>query len=497
MKHRYNYFLYNIIITGFFIFPVHVFGQTKSALENEIDLLKNDTDLKAASWSVFAIETESSKVLAAYNPDLVLEPASVLKIVTTGASLGLLGPEYRFETKLEYSGSIDANGTLHGNLYITGGGDPTIGSKRFSEEYSTDSLFAEFTRALKRNHINHINGKIVADASVFTDNPMAYSWGWEDIGNYYASGAWGINVNENLYRLYFDAGKKIGDKAELIRMEPEAEGINFINHVITGKSGSGDNVVIFGSPYNYQRLLEGSVPLGKIDFDVDGSLPDPPFYLINLFEKYLKYNGIYADSSSTTLREMEWKGKTDMNERKTIAIHKSLPISEIIVPTHMKSVNLFAEAMLKTIGRLKKNKGSVASGTEAITEYWKKKGIDLSGFDMEDGCGLSRKNKISTSQLVSMLNVIKSEKYFPVFESSLPVAGVSGGMASMLKGSIAEKNLKAKTGNMEKIKSYAGYVKNAGGKEVAFAIIVNNFSCSNAVLKQKLEKLMLLIAQSK
>jgi D-alanyl-D-alanine carboxypeptidase/D-alanyl-D-alanine-endopeptidase (penicillin-binding protein 4) len=304
-------------------------------------------------------------------------------------------------------------------------------------------------------------------------------------------------VNENLYRLYFDAGKNIGDKAELVKMEAEAGGIDFINHVITGNAGSGDNVVIFGSPYNDQRLLEGSVPLGKMDFDVDGSIPDPPLYLVRLLTKYLNNMGIEADSVSTTLRAIQWQGKTDTNVRITIDTHKSPPLSVIIIPTHVKSVNLFAEAILKTIGRIKKNEGSESSGTEAITEYWSKKGIDLTGFDMQDGCGLSRKNKISTRQLVSMLQMIKNEKYFPTFEMSLPLAGVSGGMASMLKGSIAEKNLRAKTGNMEKIKSYVGYVKNAGGKDLAYTIIVNNYSCTNAVLKQKLEKLMLLIAQTK
>jgi serine-type D-Ala-D-Ala carboxypeptidase/endopeptidase (penicillin-binding protein 4) len=497
MKCLTTYFLYHIIIAGFFIFSVQVSAQTKSALENEINLLQNDTDLKQASWSVFALETSTGNVLADYNSDIVLEPASVLKIVTTGAALSLLGPNYTFTTKLEYTGSIDKTGTLHGNLYITGGGDPTIGSKRFGKENSTDSLFAEFAVALRKNNIKHINRNIIADASVFTDNPMAFSWGWEDIGNYYACGAWGINVNENLYRLYFDAGQKVGDKAALIKMEAEAEGINFINQVITGKAGSGDNVVIFGSPYNNQRLLQGTVPLGKMDFDIDGSLPDPPLYLINIFTKYLINNNIHADSASTTMREMMWKGKTDTNARLTIAIHKSPPLSEVIYPTHIKSVNLFAEAMLKTIGKLRKNEGSVTAGTEAVTEYWSKKGIDLTGFDMQDGCGLSRKNKISTRQLVSILTMIRNEKYFTTFENSLPLAGVSGGMAAMLKGTSAEKNLKAKTGNMEKIKSYAGYVKNAGGKDVAFAIIVNNYNCSNAVLKQKLEKLMLLIAQTK
>ncbi len=497
MKRFFTHFRYHIIIVSLFILAGQVSAQTKSTLENEIDVLKNDKDLKPASWSVFAMETATGNILADYNPDVVLEPASVMKIVTTGAALSILGQGYTFETRLQYSGSIDANGILHGNLYITGGGDPTIGSKRFGKENSTDSLFTEFAFALIKNNIKHINGKMIADASVFPDNPMAYSWGWEDIGNYYASGAWGINVNENLYRLYFDAGQKVGDKATLVKMEAEADGIHFINRVITGKAGSGDNVIIFGAPYNDQRILEGTVPLGKMNFDVDGSLPDPPSCLINAFAKYLINIGITADSTPTTQREMEWKGKTDTNARITLAIHKSPPLSEIIYPTHIKSVNLFAEAMLKTIGKLRKNEGSVAAGTEVVTEYWNKKGIDLTGFDMQDGCGLSRKNKISTRQLVSILQTIQSEKYFTVFEKSLPLAGVSGGMASLLKGSMAEKNLKAKTGNMEKIKSYAGYVKNAGGKDVSFAIIVNNYSCNNAVLRQKLEKLMLLIAQTK
>jgi D-alanyl-D-alanine carboxypeptidase/D-alanyl-D-alanine-endopeptidase (penicillin-binding protein 4) len=497
MKLYHFRFLYHIIIAACFLFGGQLEAQTQSALQNEISLLKNDADLKPASWSVFAMETSTGNVLADFNSDIVLEPASVLKIVTTGAALAILGPDYTFTTRMEFTGTIDKEGTLHGNLFITGGGDPTLGSDRFGKRCSTDSLFDDFAAALKRNNIKHIHGKIIADASVFTDNPMAFSWGWEDIGNYYASGAWGINVHENLYRIYFDAGKKVGDKADLSKREPEAEGINFTNEVITGKAGSGDNVVIFGAPYNNERLLQGTVPLGKMDFDVDGSLPDPPLYLINSFTKYLINIGITADSASTTLRAMQWQGKSDTNVRKILSTYKSPPLSEIIVPTHIKSVNLFAEALLKAVGRLQKNEGSVRVGTEAITEYWKQKGIELSGFDMEDGCGLSRKNKISTRQLVSLLKVIKTDKNFSVFEKSLPLAGVSGGMASMLKGTPAEKNLKAKTGNMEKIKSYAGYVKNAAGKDVAFAIIVNNYSCNNAVLKQKLEKLMLLMAQSK
>ncbi|MEI6122132.1 MAG: D-alanyl-D-alanine carboxypeptidase/D-alanyl-D-alanine-endopeptidase [Bacteroidota bacterium] len=466
-------------------------------LKNEIDLLKNDADLKHAAWSVIVMDVGTGTTLAEYNADMGLEPASVMKIVTTGAALSILGPTFTFSTQLQYTGTIDSNGTLHGNLFIAGSGDPTIGSARFGKIVSTDSIFSDFYLQLKQHNIRHISGKIIADASIFEDNPMAGSWSWEDIGNYYASGAWGLNVNENSYRLYFDAGKTVGEPAKLTSIEPVMSEINFTNHVTTGTNGSGDNVIIFGAPYTYQRILEGTVPVGRKNFDVDGSIPDPPVFLAQMFYKYVCQKGLTIDSSYTTLREMQLQGKSDTNKRIMLFEHFSPPLADMAVPTNLKSVNLFAEAMLKAIGVAKQNQGSLSAGISTIRNFYINNGINLDGFVMEDGCGLSRKNKISTRQLAQILKMLKTDKSFSSFEKTLPVAGKSGGMASLLNGTIAENNMKAKTGNMEKIKSYAGYVKNAGKKDVAFAIIINNYTCSNAILKQKLEKLMLLITQTK
>lgn len=466
-------------------------------LKNEIEALKKDPDLKNASWGLYVVENETGKQICAYNSDIVLEPASVMKIVTTGAALSILGPSYVFETKLEYSGTIDSAGNLHGNLYIKGGGDPTIGSQRFDNTVSIDSVFSEFYIALKQNHILHINGAIVGDASVFEENPAAGSWLWEDIGNYYASGAYGLNVYENYYRLYFDAGDKIGSPAKLTKMKPVMDDLTFINYVKTAEAGSGDNVIIYGQPYSDVRILEGTVPFGRSDFDVDGSIPDPPGYFSKLFSSYLYNKVIKADGPVTTDRAMSWNNKTDTTTRTQIAQHVSPKLSEIIKPTNIKSVNLFAEAILKALGMKKKNGGSKKAGIEVVKSFWASKNVDLKGFEMEDACGLSRKNKISTRQLCEMLRVLSNEKIYKVFTQSLPVAGQSGGMASMLKNTVADKNLKAKTGNMDKIKSYAGYVTNAGGKELAFALIFNNYACPNAELKKKSEKLLLLISQTK
>jgi D-alanyl-D-alanine carboxypeptidase/D-alanyl-D-alanine-endopeptidase (penicillin-binding protein 4) len=466
------------------------------ALDCEIELLKKDACLKNSSWSICVTEISANTLIAGFNYNIVLEPASVMKIVSTSATLSILGGSYRFKTRLEYSGDIDTAGTLHGNLYITGGGDPTIGSQRFNNNVSADSVFAKFYKAMQTNNIKQVKGNIIADASVFEDNPASYSWLWEDIGNYYASGAYGLNIFENSYRLYFNAGNAVGERATLTECNPEMKNISFINHVTTGAANSGDNVVIFGGPYTNERLLEGTVPLGKKHFDVDGSIPDPPEFFAELFYEYLSDKGVRCNGYNT-LRKLNWSEKHDSSQRKTLSEHFSPELSEIVIPTNIKSINLFSEAMLKMAGKLKKGTGSSDAGIEAIKDFLNSKKIDLKGFNMEDACGLSRKNKISTRQLCNILRAVKNENSFNAFYASLPVAGKSGGMAAMLKSTTAENNLRAKTGNMDKIKSYAGYVNNASGKELAFAIIFNNYTCSNAEIKQKAEKLMLLISQTK
>ncbi|HNZ43628.1 MAG TPA: D-alanyl-D-alanine carboxypeptidase/D-alanyl-D-alanine-endopeptidase [Bacteroidales bacterium] len=491
--------IYNCIIT--FLLTLPVFAQNDingaGALNAEIEALKKDAGLKSASWSIFVIETETGNTVCAHNADVVLEPASVMKIVSTGAALSLLGASCTFETKLEYSGTVDTVGTLHGDLFITGGGDPTIGSGRFDKTVSTDTVFNEFYLALQQNNIRQIDGYLVGDASVFEENPAAGSWLWEDIGNYYASGVFGLNIYENSYRLYFNAGTTIGSRAELTRMKPVMDELTFINNVTTAGAGTGDNVVIYGQAYTPLRMLEGTVPLGKSDFDVDGAIPDPPRYFVQQFASYLNNQGVKIEKSFTTDREMKWKNQSDTAERKLLAKHISPPVSDIVIQTNMKSINLFAEAIVKACGVKMKKEGSENAGIEVVKNFWSSKNVNLTGFVMEDACGLSRKNKISTRQLAEMLRVLTKEKSYKAFRRSLPVAGQSGGMASMLKNTVAEKNLIAKTGNMDQIKSYAGYVTNASGKELAFALVFNNYSCNNAALKQKAEKLLLLISQTK
>ena len=163
----------------------------------------------------------------------------------------------------------------------------------------------------------------------------------------------------------------------------------------------------------------------------------------------------------------------------------------------MQSNNLFAETLLKTIAWKKTRSGDDQTGIDIVINYWKEKGIDLKGCSMSDGCGLSRFNCITTRQMTEILRTITLDSVlYSRFYASLPIAGKSGSLGKLCKGTFAENNLRAKSGYMTRVRSYAGYVTTRKGRNVSFAVIVNNYDCTPGQMKDKLEKLMIAIAES-
>jgi D-alanyl-D-alanine carboxypeptidase/D-alanyl-D-alanine-endopeptidase (penicillin-binding protein 4) len=467
------------------------------ALETEINALKKDPALLHASWSICVYDISKGSVITEYNSKLSLMPASVQKIITTTSALAILGSDYRFTTSVEYTGSIDPQtGVLKGNLFLHGGGDPTLGSKRFGAKTNADSVFTGFARALVKAGIKTIDGCLIGDEDIFDDR-IPRSWSYEDVGNYYAANISGLSIYENMYRLYFDAGNAIGDSARLVDIEPDLPQMSFVNLVTTAYSGSGDQVFIMGSPYTNFRILDGTVPLGRKRFDVDGALPDPAMTAVSRFSQILNSYGITIKQGYTTSRAERWKGPAgiqDTASRLAVATYNSPPLSDIIYYTNLKSVNMFAENILKMIGYKKSGTGSTQKGIEAVMQYWSSKGVDLAGLDLYDGSGLSRKNNLSTLQLCKILSTAFSESWYSAFDASLPVAGKSGGMNSMLRGTPAEGKLRAKTGTMDGVRSFAGYANGAAGQDIAFAIITNNFTVKGTEIRKKCEHLMELIS---
>jgi D-alanyl-D-alanine carboxypeptidase/D-alanyl-D-alanine-endopeptidase (penicillin-binding protein 4) len=462
-------------------------------LNAEVEKLKSDKVLQHASWSFCVMHTTKDAIIAEYNSQQSLIPASTLKLLTTGAALSMFGSEYKFKTKLEYDGTFDTvTGTITGNVYITGGGDPTLDSKYFKDPSDTISTADKWAILLKNKGVNKVEGAIIGDASIFEENTIPDNWIWVDMGNYFGAGASGLTYHDNSYSVSFKSGN-IGSTAEIYKTEPYIEGLQIINRVIS--AGKTDSAYIYGAPYSYVRTIEGSIPPNRNDFIVEGSIPDPALFCAQSLEKSLKKAGINISKKATTVRILKEAGKYAASTKRTLHTHYSPTLEKIVYWTNTKSINLYAEHLLKFIAYAKTGIGTETKGIELIRKFYSDRGVDLSGFVMTDGCGLSRANVITTKTQAQALRKMYLDKSFNAFFNSLPISGKPGTLSSIGIGTFAENNMRAKSGYIAGVRGYTGYVKNKKGETLCFSILVNNFECTPTEVRKKMEKIMVVIPE--
>lgn len=443
------------------------------------------------------MDAETGSVVVDLNSKTSLLPASTLKTVTTSAALGILGENFRFKTTVEYTGTI-RDSVLNGNLFVRGGGDPTLGCDRYEGYPATDDLLRQWAQKVKASGIRSIQGSVIGDEEIFETQNIPETWVWQDIGNYYGAGPSGLTINENTYYLFFKPGTSSGSTAEFLRTDPVIQGIQFVNEMKTGGAGSGDNGYVYGAPYTFLRYLRGTVPMGKPEFSIKGSIPDPALFCAQRFIDCLLEEGIVVTQKATTSREMTIAGTWKKETRTLVWVHQSPPLKDIVFWTNKISLNLYAEHLLKYIGYFKTGKGSTEAGAEAMKNHFAARGIDVKGLHLLDGSGLSRYNGITPAQMAGILRLNTKEKHWESFWNSLPIAGDPadcGSMKDMCNGTIAAKNIRAKSGYIMRVRTYAGFVTSKSGKRLTFAMMPNNYTCPNAEMKNKLEDLMVLLAE--
>ncbi len=475
------------------LIPALLFSQNNTKLLNEIQKLNSDEAMKHATWSICVMPVKKDTILYEYNSNISLTPASTMKIATTGAALSLLGKDFMFETKLQYDGTFDTStGTIEGNLYITGGGDPTLESEYFKNKEASGTILERWAKVLQSKGVKKITGNVIGDAGIFDYNMTPGEWVWGDMGNYYGAGASGLSYHDDKYTILYKSGAA-GSPTSITAFKPEIKGLELNNNVIA--NGTEDNAYIYGSPYTYYRTAQGTIPANRIDYEVDGAMPDPALFCADEFTKALKKNGILISKKATTIRELKESKTYSKSDKHTLYIHFSPTLDSIIRFTNLKSINLFAESILKYLSYKKSGYGTEAEGTAIVTDFWRNKGVDVSGFFMNDGCGLARSNVMTTKTQAQILRVMAKDKNFTTFYNSLPVAGKSGSLGGLCVGTLAENNLHAKSGYMNRARGYAGYVKNKKGETLCFSLLANNYDCTPTEMKRKLEKLMVALAE--
>jgi D-alanyl-D-alanine carboxypeptidase/D-alanyl-D-alanine-endopeptidase (penicillin-binding protein 4) len=466
-------------------------------IASALNTIATDPALSQALLGV-CIRTEDGQTIAQHNAKTMLVPASNMKLITTGAALHTLGSDYCYETKIGYSGTIQ-DGTLNGNLYIIGGGDPTIGSID-SIAVKTNSTFAQWEKMIKNAGIKKIDGHIIGDGRWVEGEVEETSWSWQDIGTYYGTGVTGLMFYENMLSYNILPGKELGEPIELNASYPKTPWMTINNEATTGKAGTGDQTYMYTSEFAPVGAVRGTFAIDKGKKRVDFSNKFPEYTCAVYFEKYLDGKGVSCTKGAADFRlKNEWRGAQD-EDITIIGSTKSPNLKRIALSTNHVSNNLFAETLLRTLGKELLGSTDYEVSRTALNNVLKKMGLDTKSLHVDDGSGLSRQNYVSADFLCSFLKAMMASPAYSDFVYGLPSPGGNGTLQFNMRSHPDElkTRIKAKSGSMNGIRCYSGYVlpSTSGGKTIIFSILTGNCTAPSWKVRQLLDKLMATIAES-
>jgi D-alanyl-D-alanine carboxypeptidase/D-alanyl-D-alanine-endopeptidase (penicillin-binding protein 4) len=439
--------------------------------------------LHGASVSAVVVDLVTGEVLDAHRPDDKLCPASVWKIFTCAAALDLLGPDFRFRTPLVYDGLVEGR-SLNGDVLVIGAGDPSLGSRHLGTSF--DDLLDEWVRAIKALGIDSIKGDVIVNTAHIQGDGIPRTRIWEDMANYYGAFASGLNIHDNTYFVDHRTGSDPGDLAQVLNVYPSVPGLQIRTEVLSSTIQS-DQAFIFGAPGSNQRVVRGTLPLGRERFTIKGSLPDPPsFCAYHLLER-LKANGIHVSGQYKTERDIY----REPAQVTLLAQHLSEPLSELVRHTLVTSDNLFAEALLMQLGARAGNP-TLEGALDVLRKHYQGLDDQAPPFFVYDGSGLSRFNALSAGVVAKLL--VKARKDATLRESLLdvlPLAGKEGTVKYFAKHTNLDGNLRLKSGSMDKVRAYAGTFLAFTGRELGFAVLINNYDASTVEVRQAIEAWLL------
>lgn len=465
------------------LFTILVIQSTaQSEFENLVQKLLQKPDYKNASVGINVCQLSSGETIYSLNSNKLLIPASTMKLITSATAFELLDADYTFETKIAYRGKVDNNGVLNGDLVLIGGADPTLGSEYFQDHYI--DFLQNWALKIKASGIRKVNGNLILDGSIFDSERVPDTWIWGDIGNYYGVGSNAFTVFDNMFRITFSSPKKADKLTKVIGIYPKIEGM-VINNEVRSANNNSDDAYVFGGPFDKARTIRGTIPRNRKAFTIKAAIHHPEEILAQEFLKALAAVGIFV-SGKTQFAEVNSKNS------ETLFIQDSPTLSEIAKVLNHKSVNLFAEHLLKQIAVEKKGVGIRNDAIDLVKDFWESKGISTEYLFMEDGSGLSHFNAVSPKFFTELLTYMANNE---AFKNSLPNAG-EGTFKRFDKNLLPGKTLQAKSGSMTRVRCYSGYLQTDSGKTLVFSFMFNHFSGSHAALIKEVEQLFVALKTS-
>jgi serine-type D-Ala-D-Ala carboxypeptidase/endopeptidase (penicillin-binding protein 4) len=435
-------------------------------LQSTLDQLFSDSRLAGATASMVVRDAESGNVLYSRNADQRVIPASNEKLMTSAAALEVLGTGYKFHTTARYSGTLSA-GTVSGNLYLVGQGDPTL----------TYEKLDAMAGAVADAGITKVSGSLVADASWFDTRPLGLDWSWEDEPFAYAAPISALttaangNFDTGALTVRVSPGAAAGS-AGVVALTPANSVVQIVNNTTTGASGSTATTSAAREHGTNTVTVSGSIPLGGSTRSSTVSVANPTAVTIGVFRDALTRHGVTVTGSTTT--------GTAPSTSTLVTDNASITLGQLL-PYFLKlSNNGHAELLAKAVSRAKTpgSAGTWSNGLAQVASAVAPLGVDTSRITLGDGSGLTRRDYLTAAQVTSLLLGARSEPWFDAWYQALPIAGqsdplVGGTLASRMVGTPAAGNVHAKTGTMTGVYALSGYVTDTGGRQLVFSSYIN------------------------
>jgi D-alanyl-D-alanine carboxypeptidase/D-alanyl-D-alanine-endopeptidase (penicillin-binding protein 4) len=451
----------------------------------------------AATWGVEIVSLDSGAILFETNAHKLLKPASNAKLFTGALALDRLGPDYRIKTSLYAANKPDAEGTLKGDLIVYGRGDPSFAA-RFNDGDYGKSL-EPLLNALLAAGVKRIEGDLIGDESFFRGPPLGSSWTWDDLQNYYGAEVSALTQEDNVVDLIFKPGAKTGEPC-LITTKPQTSFLTFVNRARTVEKGGRREINLYRPIGENTVYVSGQLPLGTNYTDAV-SVHHPALWFVARLKGQMEKRGIVVTGKARSVNWLEREAQPlDLAKRVEIASVDSRPLSEIVAKMMKPSQNLYAQLLLLQVGaRNQKPEKTIQTTEDAgiaeLNRFAREAGVKRGELLFDEGSGLSRSALVTPDAFVRLLAFMSGHRAAQIFRDALPVAGVDGSLRSRMKGTAAEKNVRAKTGTIGYVHTLSGYVTTVAGERLAFSVMLNGYDDKGHSVKDDLDPIAVMLAE--
>jgi serine-type D-Ala-D-Ala carboxypeptidase/endopeptidase (penicillin-binding protein 4) len=447
----------------FMVFSIAVQAQAiTTKLQQGFEKFEADSQLRTATVSLYVINAATGEVILEKNGRQGMATASTLKIITAATAYEMLGKDFRYKTEF----GLVKIGEKKAVLRVIPSGDPSFGSWRWVNS-NRFNVIKRIVAAVASQHVNIVG---IQTNDIYEGESIPGGWIWEDIGNYYGAGAQGLNWNENQFNVLLQSGNAVGDPVKITGTEPFLYHYSLQSNLHAAAKGTGDNAYIYLPAGRKDAVIRGTIPVEEKRFVISGSMPFAADEFAGKLADTLKQLNLYVPDEKL-IRFVNAGGKFPL-----VTIHtEQSPVFDSLVYWFLKkSINLYGEAFVKTLGNLQNGNGSTEKGVDTIIKFWKGKGIDPAELRMADGSGLSPLNRITTHAQVTVLQYAKKQPWFPGYYNAFPEYN----------------GMKMKSGTINGVKGFCGYQKSSDGNEYIFSFLVNNYNGSTGKVIDKMYKVL-------